>query len=262
MIALPVLKLFLAPAFIALITLAGRRWGPALAGFLAGLPVAAGPVSFFVALEQGPAFASSAAAASIASLGMTALFCLTYARMARRRAWWLAILASVAVFFAGAVLLHGLALGLWPAAALVLVCMFVTAPRFPVEGTVPPGRLAPPRFDLAWRMAAVVCLTLAVTGMAEAIGPRWTGLFTTFPVVSTVLAVFSHRSGPHGPVVAARLLRALVLGLGSTVAFFLVIGLWLPTLGVAAGYSLAVLAALSVQGATALPTLLRRRAAA
>jgi hypothetical protein len=61
--------------------------------------------------------------------------------------------------------------------------------------------------------------------------------------------------------VAARLLRALVLGLGSTVAFFLVLGLWLPTLGVAAGFALAAAAALSVQAASALPTLLRRSAA-
>ena len=38
------LKLLLVPTLIALITLAGRRWGPAVAGWLARFPVLGGAV--------------------------------------------------------------------------------------------------------------------------------------------------------------------------------------------------------------------------
>ena len=50
------LKLLLVPGLVAAVTLAVRRWGPAVGGWLAGLPVVAGPVLVFYAIEQGDAF--------------------------------------------------------------------------------------------------------------------------------------------------------------------------------------------------------------
>jgi len=47
------LKLVLTPALIAIATLAGRRFGPSISGWLVGLPFTSGPVSLFLALEQG-----------------------------------------------------------------------------------------------------------------------------------------------------------------------------------------------------------------
>ncbi|RON08058.1 hypothetical protein BK659_17630 [Pseudomonas brassicacearum] len=48
------LKLSLIPGFLLLISLAGKRWGPSVAGWLSGLPVVVGPILFFLAVEQGP----------------------------------------------------------------------------------------------------------------------------------------------------------------------------------------------------------------
>ena len=44
------LKLVLVPGLIALVTLAGRRFGPRVGGWLNALPLVAGPVLFFLAL--------------------------------------------------------------------------------------------------------------------------------------------------------------------------------------------------------------------
>ena len=47
-----ILKLILAPVIIGGASLAGRRWGPAVSGWLVGLPLTSGPVIFFLALSQ------------------------------------------------------------------------------------------------------------------------------------------------------------------------------------------------------------------
>ena len=44
------LKLVLVPGLIALVTMAGRRFGPRIGGWLNALPLVAGPVLFFLAL--------------------------------------------------------------------------------------------------------------------------------------------------------------------------------------------------------------------
>ena len=54
------LKLTLVPAFLSALTVAGRVWGPSVAGWLAGLQVVSGPIVLLLALERGPAFAALA----------------------------------------------------------------------------------------------------------------------------------------------------------------------------------------------------------
>ena len=55
------LKLILTPLLLGGVTLAGRKFGPTVSGWLVGLPLTSGPVSFFLALEQGTKFAAHAA---------------------------------------------------------------------------------------------------------------------------------------------------------------------------------------------------------
>ena len=74
-----IFELVLVPALIGAITLAGRRWGPAVAGWLSGFPVVTGPILFFVALKQGPQFASDTAAGALAGSVAWLSFALGYA---------------------------------------------------------------------------------------------------------------------------------------------------------------------------------------
>lgn len=55
------LKLTITPSLIYLASLASKRWGHAVGGWIVALPLTAGPVVFFLALENGHAFAASAA---------------------------------------------------------------------------------------------------------------------------------------------------------------------------------------------------------
>ncbi|HSE05221.1 MAG TPA: hypothetical protein VLK35_13795, partial [Methylomirabilota bacterium] len=112
------LKLVLTPALIGAATLAGRRWGQSVGGWLVGLPLTTGPVAFFIALDQGEHFAAAAALGSLAGAAAEAAFCVAYGRLAGRTGWPLAMLAATAAFAAVGVPLQGLALG--PGALLLL----------------------------------------------------------------------------------------------------------------------------------------------
>src|ERR687888_2355414 len=105
------LKIVITPALIAIATLAGRRWGPSISGWLVGLPFTSGPVSFFVAIEQGTGFAAAAASGSIAGAAAAALFAVVYAAMARRAGWIATLVIASLVFTVSIAALRALPLG-------------------------------------------------------------------------------------------------------------------------------------------------------
>ncbi len=67
-----------APSLVIAATLVGRRWGQTAAGLVAGFPIVAGPILFFYALEQGPAYAVSASQATLIGLFSLSFFALAY----------------------------------------------------------------------------------------------------------------------------------------------------------------------------------------
>src|SRR5439155_1166774 len=69
------------------------------------LPFTSGPVSLFLALEQGTSFAAAAASGSIAGAAASALFAVVYAAVARRAGWIVSLaVASVAFVITIAIL--------------------------------------------------------------------------------------------------------------------------------------------------------------
>src|SRR3954452_4758085 len=85
--SLLLMKLTLAPGLVAATTLAGRRWGPRIAGWLGGLPVVVAPILLALALEHGPHFGSLAAEGALVSLLSLTLFILAYGWCARWMGW-------------------------------------------------------------------------------------------------------------------------------------------------------------------------------
>src|SRR5215475_7256295 len=108
-------KLVVTPVLIAVATLVGRRWGPSVAGWVAGFPLTSGPVSVFLALEQGPGFAAQAAVGTLLGLAAMAGFCLVYSRVAPRAGWPAGTLAGVVTFVGGTLVLAQAALPVGPA---------------------------------------------------------------------------------------------------------------------------------------------------
>jgi hypothetical protein len=238
------LKLLLVPSFLALLSLAGRRWGPSVAGWLAGLPLVGGPILFFLAVERGAQFGSEAAIASVSAVFASLSFNTAYAWASLRLRWPGALAAALAAWWAAAFALAALPSSVWVASAVAFAAL-LAAPRLLPQAPALPAPRPLPRGDLVARMAAGVALTLLVTAAAPQIGPTWSGLAGVFPVLGLVLSVFSHAGS--GAAFTVVLLHALARGMWSFAAFCLCLALTLPVYGVAAAFSLSVLLALAVQ---------------
>ncbi len=239
MSALFAFKLTLVPFFILALSLAGRRWGTTVSGWLVALPVVAGPIVFFIGLEQGEAFAAGAARATIAGLASLAVYSLVYSRVALRAGWAPSLLAGWAGFFLSTYLLNRLPLTLPQSIALALSALVGVYLLLPPAGSEasPTGT---PAWEIAARMAAAVGMVLVMTALARPLGPHLAGLLVPFPIAATVLAVFTHHY--QGGASAVRLLRGLVAGLWTMGIFFLVVAGTVERLGVGPSFALAVAA--------------------
>jgi uncharacterized membrane protein (GlpM family) len=241
------LKLFLVPACLALLSLAARAWGPRIGGWLAGMPVVAGPILFFLALENGEAFGARAAASALGAAFATFWFCLAYAWTAARHRWPLALLVGVGAWAAGVLFMSLFEGSLGVGLAACIVALLVAPPLFPRRSVAAGAAL--PRYEILFRMIAGAAVVLIVTGVAATIGPVWSGLVSAFPTLGTVLAVFSQRA--NGASYTAALLRGMCFGMASLIAFFVALALLLPPLGLALGFTASIAICLSVQGIAA-----------
>ncbi|HEV7584300.1 MAG TPA: hypothetical protein VGO14_00830 [Solirubrobacteraceae bacterium] len=239
-------KLLLAPSFVVGASLATRRFGARIGGLIAGLPVVAGPIVLVYALAHGRRFAAGAAAGTLLGLISLIAFVVVYARLAEKRSWLTSMLAGWAAFAAATA---GFSLVSLPAgAALALAAVAIAGgllalPRGPQQ-PAPQGR--PPVWDLPLRAGCALVLVLTLTAVAGWLGSQLSGLLAPFPIIATVLAVFTHLQ--RGSDELVRLLRGLVSGFGAFALFFFTLAVSLPALSTIASFSLATAVAVLTQG--------------
>ena len=134
------LRILLAPALIGAASLAGRRWGPAVSGWLVGLPLTSAPVTFLLALEHGPTFAAQVALGTLAGTVSQVLFAVAYAWLARRHGWPLAFVVGSLTFGVSTALLAGLTVPLAALASAVVVVLVLGLRAIPVPRRTRCGR--------------------------------------------------------------------------------------------------------------------------
>jgi hypothetical protein len=241
------LKVFLVPLLILCITLAGRKWGAHIAGWLSAFPVVGGPILLFIAVEQGAHFASVAAKGMFSTIIVNIGFAVVYANMARRYAWPVCITVAFLVYAVLLLLLHSLGPSLMLSLGLIIVVLFFAPNWFP-QVSMLEAATHPSPFELPLRMLAGALLVMLVTYFSSQLGSRLSGMLAMFPVMASVLAVFSHRQS--GSEFSIQLLRGALLGWYAFSAFSLVLALILPISGISIAFVLAFLTALLVQTIT------------
>jgi hypothetical protein len=205
-------KMLTTAAIVVCASLIAERTGPLVAAMVATLPVSAGPVYVFLAMEHGDPFIGEAAMGSMGANVATMAFSLAYVLAAQRFATGPALVLA----FAGwAPVLFGLR-----ALSLPFIAMAaLTAIVFPLaHRAVKPYLAARPQSapKLAWyalplRALVVALLVAAITTLSFSIGAQWSGFFATFPVVLSTLVLFVQ---PRiGGKATAAIIGSSVLGL-------------------------------------------------
>jgi hypothetical protein len=243
-------KVVITPLLIGGATMAGRRWGDHMGGWLVALPLASGPVAFFLATDHGADFAARAAVGMLAGTISQVAFALVYRTFAHR---------GRTPAFAGGCLgfvVSTLALAHlhWPVLPTFGLVVAAVAAAFMLIRRGTPQRQSgaagrPPRWDIPVRMLVATAVTFAITAAAPVIGPLLAGLLSPLPVFGIVLTIFSHHA--HGPTAAIGVLDGLIVGLLAPAVFFLAAALALPTFGLLA-FAIATIAALITQASTIL----------
>jgi hypothetical protein len=244
---MPIFKLLLTPVIIGLVSLAGRRWGPAVSGWLVGLPLTAAPVVLFLALEQGRSFAAGAAQGTLLGQISGASFCLAYSWLSFRLHWIWSLLAGWCVFFILTAILEQASIPLL-LAFLGVICFLAIVLKLLPASQQQVKLKNPPQWEIPLRMLVATAIVLVLTGVAGLLGPQLSGLLTTFPMYASILAAFSHHF--QESIAARRLLRGVVTGLFTFAVFFLIVASTIERWGIAPAFILAIAAALLIHGSS------------
>lgn len=237
-------KILLPSLCVIAVSLAGRRWGIAVAGVLGGLPVVAGWILLIETILHGHDFGADAAAGTLLGLAALTAFVTAYGQVAGRLGPLGSVLCGWAAFLLGITVLSLIEPP--PAAALILVTacfalgLWISSPTWPPRLTE-----APPWWDLPARALAAVALVVALTAVSGALGPHVSGLLAPFPVITSILAVFTQAHDGAEQVKA--LLRNFLLGFYGFAAFCFILAVTLPELTTVAAFGLATATAVAVQ---------------
>lgn len=256
------LKLVLTPTIVLVASAAGRRFGRIASGWFVALPLTSGPITVFLALAHGRTFAARVSTGSLGGAIGEASFCVAYASIAGRRGWLVSAVGASSAYAATAVVLelvrvstawsHVLVLAAVAAGSLVVGIRCVPAVPAELEPQLPS------RWDMPARAVVSTAFLVTLTATATMLGPRLSGLIAVYPLYTVVLAAFAHAH--EGRAGAIQVLRGLLLGLYSFVAFYMVAALLLPASTTAEAFTAAFAGALGVQ-AVSLWALTRSRGA-
>lgn len=238
------LKLLLSPLLIGLVSLAGRRWGPSVSGWLVGLPLTSGPVVFLLALGQGTVFATHAVQGTLWGLISVVSFCLAYSWCSFRLNWLGSLLAGWGIFFLSTALLLHVSAPLPVTFACVIavsLLALVLQPRRRKQSHL----VVTPRWDTPVRMIMAASFVVLITEISSAIGPQLSGLLTPFPMFASILGAFTHRF--QGAEAARQSLSGVMIGSFSSSVFLLIVAATLERAGIAIAFSLALLGILLTQ---------------
>lgn len=187
-----VVRMAVTAAFLIAATVTAERAGPLIGGLVATLPISAGPIYIFLAIDHDAHFIGISALGSMFSNAVNIFFALTYCLLAQRR--------SLVVSLSGAFLMWGLLiwlgnrlqLGFWSTIAVNIVAVGVA---LAVQRTLP--HIQFPRMRTYWydyllRAGLVAVLVGVVVTLSYHIGPAASGNLAVFPIVLTSIAIILH----------------------------------------------------------------------
>ena len=207
-------------AFLIAATVTAERAGPLIGGLVATLPISAGPIYIFLALDHDAHFIADSALGSLVTNALNTLFAFIYVVLAQKRSLAVSLGGAFAVWIASSLVTGKITWELWSAVlfnvGLIGACLWLSAPMRHVRAPVVRARWT----DLAMRAAMVALLVGTVVTLSFHIGPSASGNLAVFPIVLTSIIIILHpRVG--GKPTAAVMANAVIglAGFGVAVTF-------------------------------------------
>jgi hypothetical protein len=243
------IKVLVSILIVVLLSLIAERAGPRVAGIASGFPLGAAISLAFIALENGSAFAAAGALYTAAGLAATVAFVTGYLagiRLADGLTRWLGLAASIGLGLVGymlaAIVLSFIPVNRFSAPAVAVAVIGLAGWRF---RRIPDVQIRE-RIRLGYKVAFVragfaAAVILVITTLAEAIGPRWAGIFSAFPI--TMLPLMAIIQATYRPEHVRAIIKNVPRGLGSLVVYAMVIYAAYPLAGIGLGTLMGYLAA-------------------
>ncbi len=222
------LKLLLTPCLITLVSLIERRWGTDVSGWFMGFPFISAPISIIVAIQYGPGFAARSAVGTLGGLTSVCAFCLVYTLAALKFNWPACLAAAMSAFLLVTASWSAARLPLGPTLAIDAVALLVVLGVMPRRASLGNQTRLLPKWELPLRMVLAAAFVWLLSTTADLLGPSLSGLLAPFPVITSVIAPFTHRR--FGAAAVTQLLHGIVLGLFSFATFYIVLVSLLPNL--------------------------------
>jgi hypothetical protein len=231
-----VVKMAVTAAFLLAATVTAERAGPLVGGLVATLPISAGPVYIFLALDHDAHFIAQSALGSLVTNAFNVAFALTYALLAQKRNLAVSLAGAFAAWLA---LSWGSGAVAWTLGTAIALNVVIIGLAFWLSAPLrhaPMPRVTTRWYDLVLRAAMVALLVGTVVTLSFRIGPTASGNLAVFPIVLTsIMIILHHRVG--GPATAAVMANA-VIGLGGFGIAVVVLHLTADRLGSPAALSL------------------------
>lgn len=211
------LKLILVPLFVGLAAIAGRVWGASAAGLISGLPIIAGPIVWFIYYDQGLNFALNASASAIRGVIALSFFCFIYAWCSKQFNWVWSLLISILAycFIAFCTASTNFSIHIYFQLAIVTIVLHI---YFSPKASIKIKRVPASNTEIIARMFFALCLVWLITLNAAYLGNIYSGIFATFPIAGSAIALFSHKN--HSADHAITSLKSMKYGLLGMLVFF------------------------------------------
>ena len=225
------------PLVIGGVTIASKKWGNLVGGIIASMPWIAGPIMLFFTFEQGVSFAvDSVKGIMIGVIGVLA-FCFAYIYSAVKSKWYISLLLAYLAFIGTTILLKTLEnlmnLDVW--FLLVVILSLLGIKVFPnLETQAASGQNL--KYDIYLRMIIITVFVTLITYLAKMLGPTWSGILTPFPIITAILAAFTHYTqGAYGTSI---ILRGILTGFIGFASFLYLQAQLLPHFSIAMAFAI------------------------
>jgi hypothetical protein len=218
-----IVKMAVTAGFVLAATVTAERAGPLVGGLVATLPLGAGPVYIFLALDHGAHFIGESALNSLAINAVNVIFALTYALLAQTQSLAVSLSLALALWIALAIGVHEIHWTLMSGVLLNVVVLSASiALARPLRHIVFP-RMRTYWTDLALRAAMVALLVGVTVTLSFRIGPSGSGILAVFPIILISIMLILHRrvGGKATAAVMANAVTGLVgFGIACVVLHF------------------------------------------